>query len=106
MSINATSAVGAYAEALKRGAQSGSGDGARVQQSLPETFSDLLAQQVHTLEKTAKAGEAAAIQTAAGQGNLVDLVTQVSEAEVVLQTAVTIRDRVISAYQEIMKMPI
>ncbi len=105
MSVNAASAAGAYADAIRRatqGAEAGASAGAK---SLPESFGDLLAQQVNNVEQTAKAGEAAATQAAAGQGNMVDLVTQVAEAEVVLQTAVTIRDQVISAYQDIMKMP-
>lgn len=105
MSINATSAAGAYAEALQRAAQAPGTGAETAAKSLPGSFGDLLAQQVQGLETSAKAGEAAATQAAAGQGNLVDLVTQVAEAEVMLQTAVTIRDQVISAYQDIMKMP-
>ena len=110
MAINPTAAAGAYADALKRVAGS-AGEGAGLEngskiKGLPETFGDLLSEQVSELEKTTATGEKAAIQAAAGKGNLVDLVTQVSEAEVVLQTAVTVRDRVINAYQEIMKMPI
>lgn len=105
MSINATSAAGAYADALKRAAQGGGSSGAGAAGNVAESFSDLLAQQVTGLEKSALAGEAAATKAAAGQGDLVTLVTQVAEAEVMLQTAVTIRDQVISAYQDIMKMP-
>ena len=42
----------------------------------------------------------------AGQAEMVDVVTAVSNAEMVLETVTTVRDRVISAYQEIMRMPI
>ena len=37
---------------------------------------------------------------------LVDIVTAVANAEITLDTVVTIRDRVIQAYQEIIRMPI
>ena len=42
----------------------------------------------------------------AGQGNLVDVVTAIAETEVALETMVSVRDKVISAYEEIMRMPI
>jgi flagellar hook-basal body complex protein FliE len=41
-----------------------------------------------------------------GGGNLTDVVTALSRAELTLQTATTVRDRVVQAYQDIMKMPI
>ena len=44
--------------------------------------------------------------TGAGSANLTDVVTAVNKAQMALQTTVAIRDRVVSAYQEIMRMPI
>jgi flagellar hook-basal body complex protein FliE len=41
-----------------------------------------------------------------GTGNLTDVVSAVARAQLALQTATAVRDRVVSAYQEIMKMPI
>ena len=41
-----------------------------------------------------------------GEADLVEVVTAVNSAEMALQTVVTVRDRVISAYQEILRMPI
>ena len=38
--------------------------------------------------------------------DIVDVVTAVTNAEVTLETAVAVRDRIISAYQTIMRMPI
>ena len=37
---------------------------------------------------------------------LVDIVTAVTNAEITLDTVVTLRDRVIQAYQEIIRMPV
>ena len=53
-----------------------------------------------------KAGESAAMHVAAGDASLVDVVTAISAAEVALETAIAVRNRVIEAYQEIMRMPI
>jgi len=55
---------------------------------------------------TMKVGEAAATQGGAGKGDIVQVVNAVTAAELTLETVVAIRDRVISAYQDIMKMPI
>ncbi len=43
---------------------------------------------------------------ASGKANIVDVVTAVAETEVAVETLVAVRDRVISAYEEIMRMPI
>jgi len=41
-----------------------------------------------------------------GGGNLTEVVTALARAQLTLQTATTVRDRVVQAYQDIMKMPI
>ena len=46
------------------------------------------------------------MQARAGGGKITDVVTAVSSAEQSLSTVMAIRDQVISAYQEIMRMPI
>lgn len=54
-------------------------------------------------------GHAADQQAAAamsGTGNITEVVTSLARAELALQSATAIRDRVVAAYQEIMRMPI
>ena len=46
------------------------------------------------------------MQAIAGAGNITQVVTALTHAELVMQTATAIRDRVVQAYQDIMKMPI
>jgi flagellar hook-basal body complex protein FliE len=61
------------------------------------------------LQGVVDSGHAADSQAAAGisgTGNLTDVVTAVNRAELALQTTTAIRDRVVQAYQDIMKMPI
>ena len=43
---------------------------------------------------------------AAGKANIVDVVTAVTETEVAIEALVSVRDKVIQAYEEIMRMPI
>ncbi len=50
--------------------------------------------------------DAAATQALLGQGSVSDVVLAVSRAELALQTAVAVRDRVVAAYQDVMRMPI
>jgi flagellar hook-basal body complex protein FliE len=48
-------------------------------------------------------------QTAAmvnGKADMVDVVTAVSQTEVAVEALVSVRDKVIQAYEEIMRMPI
>jgi flagellar hook-basal body complex protein FliE len=55
---------------------------------------------------TGHEAETKAVQAISGNGSLTDVVTALSRAELALQTATAIRDRVVQAYQDIMKMPI
>jgi flagellar hook-basal body complex protein FliE len=72
----------------------------------PPSFEQTLTDALQTAVGTMRAGEAASAQGAAGQGDLVGVVNAVTAAELTLETVVAIRDRVIAAYQDIMKMPI
>lgn len=75
-------------------------------QDVGSSFGSALTDAVNSTVETAKAAEAQTQALARGDGNMVNVVTAVAETEVAMQTMVTVRDRVISAYQEIMNMPI
>jgi flagellar hook-basal body complex protein FliE len=53
--------------------------------------------------KTAETDTAAAI---AGKADIREVVAAVTNAELTLQTVVTVRDKVISAYNDIIRMPV
>ena len=55
---------------------------------------------------TFSAADTKTTEALTGGGNLTEVVTALSRAELTLQTATAIRDRVVQAYQDIMKMPI
>ncbi|KZC98844.1 flagellar hook-basal body complex protein FliE [Oceanibaculum pacificum] len=60
------------------------------------------ADDAHNVMKT---GEKMSLQAVTGQADLNDVVSAVNSAEVTLQTVVGLRDRMVQAYQEILRMP-
>jgi flagellar hook-basal body complex protein FliE len=69
-------------------------------------FAGMLRQFAGGTVETAKAAESQMMQAAAGRADLVEVVTAISESEAALETLVAVRDKVIAAYEEIMRMPI
>lgn len=97
--IDPSLAAGMYAKT--------SGVGAKPAMGADEiSFSDFLKNSVSESIDTMKAGEKTQAGAITGESDLADVVQAVTSAEVTLQTVVAIRDRMITAYQEIMRMPI
>jgi flagellar hook-basal body complex protein FliE len=71
-----------------------------------ESFGSVLKQALGALNQSAQKSDAQTHAMAAGKANIVDVVTAVAETEVAIDTLVSVRDRVIHSYEEIMKMPI
>ncbi len=69
------------------------------------SFGSLLEQVMTDAVDAGRKSEAQAIQGVAGGANLQEVVEAVNAAEITLQTVVAVRDRIITAYQEIMRMP-
>ena len=69
-------------------------------------FGDVLSRALDGVVEAGHQADAQSMQAIAGQGNLTDVVTAVSKAELALQSATAIRDRVVQAYQDVMRMPI
>ncbi|WP_184721842.1 flagellar hook-basal body complex protein FliE [Caulobacter sp.] len=69
-------------------------------------FGDMLKSAMEGAAKTSKVAESKIAAQVAGKAELVDVVTAISSAEASLETVMAVRDQVISAYQEIMRMPI
>jgi flagellar hook-basal body complex protein FliE len=97
-------ALNAYAQAAKMAAGAGGEAGAAAAPG--SSFGELLSGVMNDAVNAGRAAEAKATAVAQGKGDLVDVVTAVNAAEMTLETVVAIRDRVISAYQDIMRMPI
>ena len=69
-------------------------------------FASVLKQAMGSVEAIGHKSDAQTQAVAAGKANMVDVVTAVSETQVAIDAVVAVRDRVIAAYEEIMKMPI
>jgi flagellar hook-basal body complex protein FliE len=69
-------------------------------------FSKVLADVASGAVNTLKAGEATAIGGIGGTRSVQQVVDAVMNAEQALQTAIAVRDKLISAYQEISRMQI
>ena len=99
-------ASNAYTEALKRPVTPSAGDAPSSGGAPGVSFSDLLQQVAEGVAETTQKAETASIQAAAGQAELIDVVTAVTNAELALESVVAVRDKVVQAYQDIIKMPI
>lgn len=95
-------AVQAYNAALKRmGAP-----GIESRDSAGPGFSDVLKQVAKEAINTTREAEKQSLAAVEGKADLTQVVNAVTAAEVTVQTVTAVRDRVISAYQEILRMPI
>jgi flagellar hook-basal body complex protein FliE len=99
-----SAALAAHAQAAQRiraPAAPAAGPTAPVQ-----SFASLLAENLAAAVDAGERSEIAARQAAVGAADLQDLVAAVNAAELSLQSVVAVRDRIIGAYQDILRMPI
>lgn len=103
MPINAMSAISAYRQA----AAAATKPGMEARTAEPgKSFKELVTDVSDSMLKTGKEAEKLTAQAMTGKADLNQVVMAVSNADVALQTVVAVRDRVIQAYQDILKMPI
>lgn len=69
-------------------------------------FSEMLQAAMRDATAVSRQAETQMAAQARGKAELVDVVTAVAQAEVSLETVISVRDQMISAYQEILRMPI
>ncbi len=69
-------------------------------------FGALLKDALGAVVEAGRKSDTQARAMAAGKANIVDVVTAVAETEVAIEALVSVRDRVIQSYEEIMRMPI
>src|SRR5690606_8489409 len=70
------------------------------------SFGQFLRNEARSAVHDMRQGESATIAGIRGQASVQDVVEAVAQAELSLQKITVVRDRVLSAYQEIMRMPI
>ncbi|MBI3512982.1 MAG: flagellar hook-basal body complex protein FliE [Proteobacteria bacterium] len=99
--INPANAIAAYSNTARAAVPT-----AELRPQAGPTFANLVETVAEQALNTSHAAEKVSIQAVAGKADLTDVVTAVSNAEMTLQTVVAVRDRVIGAYLDILKMPI
>lgn len=107
MSIGALDAAAAYGRILGTGGPSGIATPPPAAGAEPaEGFGSMIEGMISDATQNMRAAEQASAMQVAGQGDLIDVVTAIGAAETALDTVVAVRDRVVSAYGEIMRMQI
>jgi flagellar hook-basal body complex protein FliE len=100
-----SAAANAYAS-LARIADASGGLGKAVGETQGPSFGALLKDAIGGVLEAGKTSDAQQRAMVAGKANIVDVVTAVSETEVAVEALVSVRDRMVQAYEEIMRMPI
>jgi flagellar hook-basal body complex protein FliE len=104
--LDALSAAKAYA-AVQKAAGLAAGGGAEEAAGVGGGgFAQILKSAMTDVVQSSRAAESQMANQVQGKAELVDVVTAISAAETSLETVMAVRDQVISAYQEIMRMPI
>ena len=101
MTISINNALAAYQNTLKN-AQPGQSEQAPQMRG----FADLVKNAAQDVIATSRHAEQQAGMAVQGQADLGQVVTAVASAELSLQTVVAVRDKVMEAYNEVIKMPV
>ena len=102
----ATTAANAYA-ALARMANAAGGVGKSPgAEGGDGSFGAMLKNALGSVMEAGHASDNQVKAVASGSANMVDVVSAVAETEVAVEALVSVRDKVIAAYEEIMRMPI
>ena len=102
MAMNIGNAAAAYANAMKSAGAPGLEARDKAGGGFAELLKDASQDAIGTLQKA----ETLSVKAASKEADLLDVVTAVNNADATLQTVVAVRDRVIQAYQDIIRMPI
>jgi len=98
-----TVAANAYASLARMVEQSGAGKGADAGGL---SFSSVLKDALSSVVEAGRKSDTHSVAMASGKANVMDVVTAVAETDVAVSTLVSVRDRVIQSYEDIMRMPI
>ncbi|MBM86327.1 MAG: flagellar hook-basal body complex protein FliE [Rhodospirillaceae bacterium] len=93
-------------EDLAQGASLGQSGPTAGTQGSTQNFADFVRDAARQAKETLEHGEAMSMQGIAGEADLTAVVTAVNSAETTLQVVTGLRDRMVQAYQEILRMPI
>lgn len=102
MAVDPLSASKAYLDAARSVMRGGGG----TENADNIDFGKMVQHAIGEAASSARQAESAGVAAASGKADIVSVVTAISQAETTLETVMAVRDQVIQAYQEIMRMPI
>ena len=103
MAVDISSAVNAYDKVLRSGTEAGMEPRGKAEGG---EFGEMLKAATEQVVDKLETADTQSLKAVAGNASLDEVVMAVTEAEMALNTVVSIRDRVIQAYQEVLRMPI
>ena len=104
MTVESINAIKAYDSALRRLKETpGNSDAGQGNQN---DFSQMVKNFAESAVEVGKKSEVQSAAAAAGKADLNSVVLAVAEAELTLNTVVAVRDKVLEAYRQIIRMPI
>jgi flagellar hook-basal body complex protein FliE len=106
MAIPFNAAANAYSNAAKLISNGISAPAKTGEPGQGGDFASLLSENLQSVVDAGRKSDTLTMDMVNGKANVVDVVTAVSNTEIMVEGMVAIRDRVISAYEEIMRMPI
>lgn len=103
MATSLATAINAYVDAVK---SANGGPATAPEKSAGGNFADLMQSIGRDALEAGHKADQMSIAAVEGKANVAEVVTAVANAELALQTVVAVRDQVVQAYQEILRMPI
>ena len=99
-------AANAYASLARMMSQGGAGAAAKAAETSGPSFGALVKDAIGSVMEAGRKSDAQTVAMANGKANVMDVVTAVAETDVAVSTLVSVRDRMIQSYEDIMRMPI
>ena len=106
MNVNFSAAANAYSAVQKVANNSSTSGTSGTSSTGGAGFADMVADAAKSAVNTIKSSEKASMDAVSGKAGINDVVLAVNSADIALKSVIAVRDKVINAYQDIIKMPI
>ncbi|MEQ8227169.1 MAG: flagellar hook-basal body complex protein FliE [Rhodospirillales bacterium] len=104
--FNIHQALNAYQRAAREQISGSRAEAGSASGGGQEEFGDLVRSAIMEARKIGERSETMSINAINDRADITQVVTAVAEAEMTLQTVVNVRDKVLEAYKDIIRMPV
>ena len=104
--FNIHQALNAYQRAARQQISGSQSETQSAAQQGQDDFGDLVRSAIQEARKIGERSETMSINAINDRADITQVVTAVAEAEMTLQTVVNVRDKVLEAYKDIIRMPV